>query len=139
MIEVSSASFRLKNWKGRTSSEDAKRFSELVHGHITHGMNFDLPDGPADQVKGREKDYSRLATTYYHRFRPAGVVMNKFDWFKDRGGFSSKQDSYHAAWMVGVSVARWYGVLPQAGLVGLWSEQKTFPADVRRRQHRSSG
>ena len=32
----------------------------------------------------------RLATTYYHQFGPAGMVMEKFNWFKD--GFPLKSN-----------------------------------------------
>ncbi len=59
-------------------------YRQLIHGHIDHGMNFVVPD----KAQGRgdpAKDWSRLATTYYHREGPAGRVMElrKFNCFPD--------------------------------------------------------
>ena len=43
-------------------------------------MNFKVPPKKEDQGKA-DKDFSRLATTYYHRRGPVGAVMEKFNWF----------------------------------------------------------
>ena len=43
----------------------------LMHGSTHHGLNY-LP-----------KEYRRLATTYYHQYGPAGMVMKNFNWFED--------------------------------------------------------
>ena len=66
-------------------------YHQLVHGHILHGQNFQDPK------------YSRLATTYYHRYGPVGVVMEKFNWFSQggpdypgNGYFMAKQNTYHS-------------------------------------------
>src|SRR5260370_31871109 len=57
-------------------------YRQLIHGHINHGMNFIKPSSK-DEWGDPKKDYSRLATTYYHRNGPAGRVMERFNWFKD--------------------------------------------------------
>jgi hypothetical protein len=42
----------------------------LMHGTTHHGLNYQIP-----------QDQRRLATTYYHRYGPVGVVMRRIDWF----------------------------------------------------------
>jgi hypothetical protein len=42
----------------------------LMHGTTHHGLNYQIP-----------KDWRRLATTYYHRYGPVGVIMSQLDWF----------------------------------------------------------
>jgi hypothetical protein len=49
-------------------------YMSLTHGTTHHGMNF------------TDKAYRRLATTYYHRFGPAGIAMEKFNWASFVGG-----------------------------------------------------
>ncbi len=44
----------------------------LLHGTTHHGLNFRYPE-----------KMNRVATTYYHQLGPAGIVMEKFNWFKD--------------------------------------------------------
>ena len=62
-------------------------YVHLMHGTTDHGMNFYKPDD-----KSKESvDYSRLATTYYHRLGPVGIGMEKFNWF---GGSMSPQTNY---------------------------------------------
>ncbi|MCI0463946.1 MAG: hypothetical protein L0Z62_43995 [Gemmataceae bacterium] len=56
----------------------------LTHGTTQHGQNFIKPDEvlPEGQNPNSTKlDLSRLATTYYHRTGPAGMAMERFDWF----------------------------------------------------------
>jgi hypothetical protein len=50
---------------GRTA-----RYTSLTHGTTHHGLNYQTP-----------KDMRRLATTYYHRYGPVGVIMRQLDWF----------------------------------------------------------
>jgi hypothetical protein len=42
----------------------------LMHGTTHHGLNYQRP-----------RDLRRLATTYYHRNGPVGVIMRQIDWF----------------------------------------------------------
>jgi hypothetical protein len=53
-------------------------YTFLMHGTTYHGRNYKAPgkDDPA------RVDLSRLATTYYHRYGPVGVVMERDNWFK---------------------------------------------------------
>ncbi len=101
-------------------------FTNLIHGHIDHGMNILKPDNKADWGKP-DKDYSRLPTTYYHRYGPAGIVMEKFNWFPNDWK-NGKSNTYAAdarlpVSLVGQTVAALgVGSLPVGSLVDLWSE-----------------
>jgi hypothetical protein len=46
-------------------------YRSLMHGSTHHGLNY------------QKKEYRRMATTYYHQYGPAGIVMLKFNWFND--------------------------------------------------------
>jgi hypothetical protein len=59
--------------EGRQGDE----YKTLLHGTTDHGRNYAKAESP-------EKDYSRLATTYYHRKCPVGVVMENYNWFHDK-------------------------------------------------------
>ena len=96
-------------------------YTQLTHGRINHGMNFFHPDNKSDWGNP-DKDFSRLATTYYHRLGPAGIVMEKFNWFP------GKLNTYAADARMPVSLigqaALPLGIanLPVGQLVDLWSE-----------------
>jgi hypothetical protein len=100
-------------------------YTNLMHATTDHGMNFRMPGKPDkwDSMNGPartdwlvDNDFSRLATTYYHQYGPAGRVMEKFNWFnKDKlNNYSS--DARIVASMVGI------GDDPLGQLVNLWSE-----------------
>ena len=59
-------------------------FTYLMHGTTYHGRNY-LTD-VSDDFKRNRKDLSRLATTYYHRYGPVGVVMERYNWVTFPGG-----------------------------------------------------
>lgn len=96
-------------------------FMQLTHGHINHGMNIFRPDD-SKEWGDPTKDYSRLATTYYHRFCPVGVAMEKFNWFP------GEQNTYHADARLPSSLICLGGsslgtsILPVEQLAALWSE-----------------
>ncbi|MCI0376974.1 MAG: hypothetical protein L0215_05175 [Gemmataceae bacterium] len=96
-------------------------YRQLIHGHIDHGMNFIKPDDK--KFRGNpERDYSRLATTYYHRWGPAGVVMERFNWFPGPEN-TYWGDTRMPASLVGHSVSSLGTMnLPAGQLVALWSE-----------------
>ena len=50
-------------------------FTYLMHGTTYHGLNYQLPDG-----REGTPDMRRLATTYYHRECPVGIVMERLNW-----------------------------------------------------------
>jgi hypothetical protein len=97
-----------------TRDERVGPYKQMIHGHINHGMNFLKPKDQGDW--GNPKvDYSRHATTYYHRFGPAGVVMERFCWFKEpQNQFNS--DARICASLIGTAS------LPTDALASLWSE-----------------
>jgi protein-L-isoaspartate O-methyltransferase len=78
-------------------------------------MNYQKNDDPA-------KDFSRLATTYYHRKGPAGIVMEKFNWFPGPQN-TFWGDARMPASLVGqAALTLGTGVMPFGQLVDLWSE-----------------
>lgn len=92
-------------------------YKQMIHGHINHGMNFHKPKNQ-EEWGDPKKDYSRHATTYYHRYGPAGVVMERFTWFKEpENHFNS--DARIAASLVGQAISP-FGTVN--ALVDLWSE-----------------
>lgn len=60
-------------------------FNYLMHGSTYHGRNYQVPE------------LERLATTYYHRLGPVGVIMERFNWFP------GEQNTYWADSRLGLS------------------------------------
>lgn len=52
-------------------------FTFLMHGTTYHGRNYMRP---TEETKGNA-DLSRLSTTYYHRYGPVGIVLEKYNWW----------------------------------------------------------
>jgi hypothetical protein len=105
------------------NGEDAVvSYRRLIHGHIDHGMNFLRPDDPKDWGNPN-KDFSRVATTYYHRLGPAGRVMELFNWFPNSPDNSYWADARMPAAIIGNALLdSTTGALPYGNLVNLWSE-----------------
>jgi hypothetical protein len=130
MISVQSVLHRDRSFFGQIQVKETERFpnsnksdrsekyTTLIHGHIDHGMNFAKNEDPA-------KDMSRMATTYYHRKGPVGIVMEKFNWFKDNVNDNTFwADSRMPAGLVaqGAFGALGTGALPFGSLVEVWTE-----------------
>jgi hypothetical protein len=97
-------------------------YYQLIHGHINHGMNFVKPSKQEDWGNPN-KDFSRLATTYYHRLGPAGLVMEQYNWFHPREDNVHTADARMPASLVGQLLGNpGAGALPYAAFVDLWSE-----------------
>jgi hypothetical protein len=98
-------------------------FRQLIHGHIDHGMNFLIPDTKKEQ-RDPNKNWSRLATTYYHREGPVGRVMEKYNWFPDAPNSNLyTADARMPASMVGSAIAQiGVGGLPTTMFETMWSE-----------------
>lgn len=108
-------------------------YTTLIHGHIDHGMNLFKPEDKKEWGNP-EKDYSRLATTYYHRLGPAGIVMEKFNWWGANATPGAdltdikllnmyQADARMPASQVGAAVSSLGAAnLPLGSLVDLWSE-----------------
>jgi hypothetical protein len=107
----------------RVDSRDDKvvemEYTTLIHGHINHGMNIQKP-AKKDWGNPR-RDFSRLPTTYYHRFGPAGVIMEKYNWFRDSEDGWGPFNTYHADARMPASIVA-LGVDPMSQLVNAWSE-----------------
>jgi hypothetical protein len=111
------------------SDKLAYRYTSLMHGSTHHGLNYHFPDGSMQDGK-KTQDYTRLATTYYHRFGPVGVVMEKLNWFpgyKVDGPDGDKRMTYWAdarlpASLIGSGAADFGMMLPLPQIVSAWSE-----------------
>jgi hypothetical protein len=100
----------------------ASGFRQLLHGTTNHGMNFEIPTDQED-VGNPEKDFSRLATTYYHRLGPAGRVMEQYNWFPNTPDNRYWADARMPCAIIGNLMGDLAGgVLPTASLVNMWSE-----------------
>jgi hypothetical protein len=102
-------------------------YTQLLHGTTDHGMNFKKPADP--KLAGNPlEDYSRLATTYYHRLGPAGRGMEKFNWFPGPENTYWADARMPASLIAMGAVDASYfltvnaGSLPVALLADLWSE-----------------
>lgn len=120
--EGSNVLHRDRTFFGQIQVKQSQRYetpyTTLIHGHIDHGMNFAKNEDPA-------KDMSRMATTYYHRKGPVGIVMEKFNWFKDNVNDNTFwADSRMPAGLVaqGAFGALGTGTLPFGSLVEVWTE-----------------
>jgi hypothetical protein len=97
-------------------------YRTLMHGSTNHGMNFLAPEKD-DDIGDPSKDFTRLATTYYHRLGPAGRVMELFNWFPNSGDNVYWADARMPAAIVGQAMADiGTSTLPFGNLVNLWSE-----------------
>src|SRR5262249_40695752 len=93
----------------------------LMRGGVNRGTNYLKPDNPT--ARGNPaKDFSRLATTYNHRLGPAGIVLERFNWFPGPAN-TYWADARLPASLVGLGIAP-LGTsnLPLGQLVGAWSE-----------------
>ncbi len=87
------------------------RFHYLMHGTTYHGRNYFDP--PA---------LSRLATTYYHRWGPVGVIMERYNWLPGPQN-TFWADNRLPAGVVGMGATPLgVGSLPLDQIVHLWSE-----------------
>ncbi len=54
----------------RAEGSPIENYTYLMHGSTHHGLNYQTPES-----------LRRVPTTYYHRFGPVGVIMEKLNWF----------------------------------------------------------
>jgi hypothetical protein len=52
------------------NNHPAESYTYLMHGTTHHGLNYQNPP-----------ELRRIATTYYHRFGPTGIIMEPINWF----------------------------------------------------------
>jgi hypothetical protein len=94
--------------------EDARWYTYLMHGTTHHGLNYQYPP----QLR-------RLATTYYHRKGPAGVIMEPFVWFKETMEAENPyaSDSRIIASMVGLGASPLnLSAVPMEQIACAWTE-----------------
>jgi hypothetical protein len=114
-----------RSQKAGDAEKLAYRTTTLMHGTTHHGLNYWYPDGTGDLP-----DMTRLATTYYHRDCPVGVVVEPLNWFpgyKTDGKDGDKRLTYWADVRLPCSVigsgAPLLGMnVPLPQLVSVWSE-----------------
>jgi hypothetical protein len=108
--------------EGRELKKVVRRYNQLLHGTTDHGMSF-LPPTDSGEIGDPRFDLSRLATTYYHQYGPAGRVMENYNWFKGFPLNTYHSDARMPAAITGQVMADIGGSsLPMSGLVNLWSE-----------------
>jgi hypothetical protein len=107
--------------EGKDGKKVVRRYNQLLHGTTDHGMSF-LPPQDASELGDPRFDLSRLATTYYHRYGPAGRVMEGYNWFKDFPLNTYHADARMPAAIVGQAAAAFGGAMPYANFVNVWSE-----------------
>lgn len=108
--------------KVRTGATKLGTYKNMIHGHIDHGMNFLKPPNEKDWGDSK-KDFSRLATTYYHKLGPAGIVMERFSWLdRQESENEFKSDSRIGASLIGAGAYPFGMTLPIDQLSALWSE-----------------
>lgn len=98
----------------------------LLYNRINVGFNFTRP-AKAEDRGDPARDYSRLATTYFHREGPLGVVMEKYNWFP------GQPNTYSADVRLPLSLIGSGGLDPcgQLGqLITLWSEPPIGVIDI---------
>jgi hypothetical protein len=96
----------------------------LMHGTTHHGLNYQHPKG-----------LRRLATTYYHRKGPTGIIMERLNWFNfeydpqtdTRKWTPQPQNTYHAdarlpVSFIGLGAALGASNLPVDQITAAWSE-----------------
>jgi hypothetical protein len=116
-------------------------FTFLMHGTTYHGRNYYRDYN--DEFQKYRIDLSRLATTYYHRYGPVGVVMEPYNWLampakkpvltdeekkRRREANPGAQNDFSAdmrmpATMIGQAMGSFgLGEFPMPMLVNAWSE-----------------
>jgi hypothetical protein len=96
-------------------------YNILLQGGINRGHGLAKPDDKS-LWGDPNHDFSRMATTYYHRDGPFGQVMERFNWFPGPKN-TYWADSRLTASLVGMGAAPLYpGLVPADQLVTLWSE-----------------
>jgi hypothetical protein len=110
----------------------AYRYTYLMHGTTHHGLNFHYPDF-ADPSSAKDKDrklpdMTRQATTYYHRYGPVGLVMERLNWFP---GMKTDEKDYRMTYwadarlpasVIGAGAPMIGMTLPLPQIVSAWSE-----------------
>jgi hypothetical protein len=95
-------------------------FTYLMHGTTYHGRNYMYTR--EDHKAGFIKDASRVATTYYHRYGPVGIVFEQYNWLPGRQN-TFYADSRMPVTMIGqIAASMGTNQLPLGTLVETWSE-----------------
>ena len=95
-------------------------FTYLMHGTTYHGRNYIYdPESPRGKAF---KDLSRLATTYYHRYGPVGIVMEQDNYLPGKQN-TFYTDLHTPVSMVGqIASALGTNTTPLGTLVATWSD-----------------
>jgi hypothetical protein len=83
-------------------------YRHLMHGTTDHGMNFRKPE----RTDKDTEDFSRLATTYYHRLGPVGIGMEKFNWFGHTATRTRDEKTGAITYTISVDYAKTFNKYP---------------------------
>ena len=106
--------------QSQRSGDPKGPYTSLTHGTTLHGQNYRKP-GKKEEWGQSDKDFSRLATTYYHAQGPVGRAIDRFNWFKDRDN-KYHSDARMPASLIAMGGFSFGSNLPLNQLVDLWSE-----------------
>src|SRR5262245_6102348 len=109
----------IENLRVRSGTHAHGTFNEFLLNEVLHAKEFDRPADPVQRDKS-DGDFSRLATTYYHRDGPLGRVMEKYNWFAGPPN-TYGADARLPASTMGL-LARPCGPMPVEALAQLWTE-----------------
>jgi hypothetical protein len=101
-------------------------YHTLLYNRINIGTNF-LKPTKGEDYGNPELDRSRLATTYFYREGPIGVVMERYNWFPGKSNTFSA-DARLPASLIAATGLDPCGQLGQ--LVNLWSEPAIAVVDI---------
>ena len=87
----------------------------LLYDRTAYGVQFQKPARERDLGKP-DADFSRLATTYYHRHSPVGIALEKFNWFPGPFNTYAADARWPASLVAGSAQPALFG------LASLWSE-----------------
>lgn len=106
----------------RPEADEKLPFNTLLLHGINCGYNY-LPFVKSQQAGRPNRDYGRLATTYYYRLGPIGELMKRWDWFGESETNEHAADGRIVAALVGQApAALGVAAFPTGIWATLWSE-----------------
>jgi len=110
-------SLSVESFSVQYSTQDQSQ--HLMGGEVLMSLEYSKPTDPQERGN-RDKDLSRLATTYYHRHGPLGHVLERYNWLA--GPINTYWSDVRLPVALVGTLARPAGAFPIEALQQLWSE-----------------